>query len=595
MKQIAFLPQPKQVRSHQGTGPHQHVPIRQTVDKSLKRPGEYRLTLSPDDIHLAGHNNAALQTGMRTLKQMTQQLPPSGRFPCMTIHDWPDIPERGVYYDVCRGRVPTRESLIKQIDLLAQFKINHYQLYIEHTFRFQKHPDIGKGASPLTAKDIVALDKHCQSRLIELVPSLACFGHLDKILSLPQYRHMAEDLGVGEYKDIERMEKMPAWQKHKAWSLSPACPETYIFLDSLFEEFLPLFSSDRFNVCCDETWDLGLGQSYDLCKEKGQGRVYLDHLLKLRELAAKYGKKIMFWGDIIRHYPELIHDIPSDVTVLDWAYTYRHNFDSLADFKKADRPFFACPGTNSWNALFPRLPEAYANIHGFAKAARDCGAAGLLNTDWGDGGHYNFMEYSWPAYLFGAEQAWNVDADQTTFSKRFCKLMFGTDKTDLPKAMDQLGETALLFLNENSSIWPRLLFAPAGDPIFDGTTHACRESIRGKIELGKVRFDPKWAQKQLKLLDRIRAVFVKHATIKDQDLHGLLPYWIFAVDTLRCAANKVLVLGPDGSNSAASRRTLRTELSTLVKRFQKLWNDRNRPSEIGITLNRYKAVIESLK
>ncbi len=185
-----------------------------------------------------------------------------------------------------------------------------------------------------------------------------------------------------------------------------------------------MFSSGRFNVCCDETSDLGSGQSYRLCKKLGKGRVYLNHILKLNDLCRKYGKKMRFWGDIIRHHPELIPEIPKDVTVLDWGYEYDHNFETIRDFKKAGLKFYACPSVSSYSALFPRLPQANANIAGFAKAACKYGGQGLLNTDWGDGGHYNFMEYSWHGFLFGAEQGWNTKADQKSFTSRFCRLFF---------------------------------------------------------------------------------------------------------------------------------------------------------------------------
>lgn len=58
------------------------------------------------------------------------------------------------------------------------------------------------------------------------------------------------------------------------------------------------------------------------------------------------------------------------------------------------------------------------NIAGFAVAGRKYGASGLLNTDWGGDGHHNCMEYSWPGYLFGAEQSWNTSANAENFTAR---------------------------------------------------------------------------------------------------------------------------------------------------------------------------------
>ena len=37
---------------------------------------------------------------------------------------------------------------------LAEFKVNQFQLYIEHTFAYRDHRDVWKDASPMTGPDI---------------------------------------------------------------------------------------------------------------------------------------------------------------------------------------------------------------------------------------------------------------------------------------------------------------------------------------------------------------------------------------------------------------------------------------------------------
>ena len=71
---------------------------------------------------------------------------------------------------------------------------------------------------------------------------------------------MAEDWGVGKY--VAPDEDLKQAITIRGWTLSPANKKIYDFLDSLYAQFLPLFSSKRFNVCCDETWDLGLGRKW---------------------------------------------------------------------------------------------------------------------------------------------------------------------------------------------------------------------------------------------------------------------------------------------------------------------------------------------
>jgi hypothetical protein len=74
----------------------------------------------------------------------------------------------------------------------------------------------------------------------------------------------------------------------------------------------------------------------------------------------------------------------------------------------------------------------------------------------------------------------------------------------------------------------------------------------------------------------------------------VLPYWLFAVDTLLHAANKLAILGEGGEDSPAARQALAGEMLALRKQFEDLWMARNRPSEIHFTLNAYDRAIEGL-
>ncbi|HEX2951467.1 MAG TPA: family 20 glycosylhydrolase, partial [Armatimonadota bacterium] len=295
------------------------------------------------------------------------------------------------------------------------WKINQFQLYIEHTFAWPSHPKIGKGYDPLTPGDIITIDKACAKRHINFVPNLQSFGH---------QHHM-----------LQRKEYAPLAETDMRWTLSPAEPGTYTLLDELFAEFLPNFRSTVFNIDSDETYDLGKGKSASMVAEKGLGCVYLDHILKLRDMAARYGRQIMFWGDIILHHPELITSIPDDVTVLEWQYGEFPNEDHVRQFAEAGKKFYVCPGTNSWRAIFPRQQEARGNISRMAQYAIKYGAIGMLNTDWGDGGHFNLQGLSYYGYAFGAAESWNPGTT-TDFDTAFGRLFFGPE--DGAKVMEAM-------------------------------------------------------------------------------------------------------------------------------------------------------------
>lgn len=368
-------------------------------------PGEregYALRVAPDMIHITASTEAGLFYGVQTLRQLVRTQ--GARIPAMTIRDRPVLAHRGVMLDVSRGKVPTLATLFALVDGLTAHKYNQLQLYVEHTFQFASHADISDGVEPLTSDDILALDAFCRARHMELVPNLQSFGHQRHMLSLPRYSHLDE---VG-------------WQ----WSLTPAREETYALLDELYADFLPAFTSRWLNVDCDETWDLGTGQAKPLAEQIGKGRLYLQHILRLRELAAKHGRRIMLWADVLHHYPELVPELPQDVLLLDWEYAAAEHYPTTSGLAKSGREFWVCPGTSTWNSFFPRLDNALTNIRQFVRAGLDAGATGMLLADWGDYGHYLPLSLSWYQYLFGAATAWSgaqtsPDAFDTAFAAEF--------------------------------------------------------------------------------------------------------------------------------------------------------------------------------
>ena len=78
-----------------------------------------------------------------------------------------------------------------------------------------------------------------------------------------------------------------------------------------------------------------------------------------REVVAR-GKKMMFWGDIILHHPELIRELPRDIIALNWGYETDHPFATeAATFAKSKIPFYVCPGTSTWMTLIGRHDTGY--------------------------------------------------------------------------------------------------------------------------------------------------------------------------------------------------------------------------------------------
>jgi hypothetical protein len=287
--------------------------------------------------------------------------------------------------------------------MLASWKVNQLQLYVEHTFAYRDHRAVWAQASPFTGEDILLLDQFCRERHVELVPNQNSFGHLHRWLRHERYAPLAE----------VRDGFMTPWGwRPGSFSLAPVHPGSLELLRGMYDELLPHFSSRMFNVGLDETFDLGQGQSKEACERLGAGRVYLDFLQKIYAEVRARDHTMQFWGDIIIKHPELIPELPTDAIAMEWGYESDHPFAvNCPQFAAAGVPFYVCPGTSGWCSLAGRTDNALANLRGAAEHGLRHGAIGFLNTDWGDLGHWQTLPISYLGLLAGAAYSWSLEAN----------------------------------------------------------------------------------------------------------------------------------------------------------------------------------------
>src|SRR2546428_673040 len=191
-----------------------------------------------------GGEAGGLRAAEADFRQLRREC--GGLLPCLKIRDWPDFPRRGVMLDISRGRVPKLATLLDLVEHLADFKINELQLYTEHTFAYRKYKSVWRGWGALTAAEIRKLDTRCRELGIDLVPNQNSFGHLREFLAHPPLKKLAEVAAPFE-SDTGDFIRHPT-------TLAPNHPGTLPFLRGLYDELLPNFSSEFFNVGCDETW-----------------------------------------------------------------------------------------------------------------------------------------------------------------------------------------------------------------------------------------------------------------------------------------------------------------------------------------------------
>lgn len=344
-------------------------------------------------VTIVAHDHDGAFYAEQTLKQIAQLAREKGRVPVCRIVDWPDVPNRGVMLDVARCKVPEMKTLYELVELFASWKYNQLQLYTEHTFAYRSHSVVWQDASPITPSQIRDLDAYCRARHVQLVPNQNSFAHMGRWLRLPEYAELAETPGGGD--------------------LCPTDPRSIELLRDMYASLLPNFSSAMANVGCDETFSIGQGRSRAAVEAEGVGRVYLEFLLQIRDIVAAHGKRMQFWADIINNHPDLIPELPKDAIAMEWGYDKGHPYpEHTKRFHDNGVAFYVVPGTSSWNSLLGRTDNALANLREATESARAKGGQGYLVTDWGDGGHWQFLPVSYLPLVYGAAVSWCYDANR---------------------------------------------------------------------------------------------------------------------------------------------------------------------------------------
>ena len=512
----------------------------------------YQLIIAPDEINISGGSAAGCFYGIQTLRQLAGS---GDTLPCCRIEDRPDFALRGLLHDVTRGKVPTLPTLLHMVDRLAALKINQLQLYIEHAFVFSFDPDICAPEEGLTPDDIRTLDRYCHERFIELVPSVANLGHMGRVLSMPRYRRLAEIEATTEWPDM-------SWpQRMRGFTLDADNPEAQRLVANMLGEVLDAFSAPTVNVCGDEPWDLGAGKNKARCEREGKAELYLGHLRRVQEVCAARDRRVQFWSDVLRNYPDRPGAFLPGATLLHWGYDDRADYAGTAGLVARRMPVVVCPGVSGWKRTLNAVNLAERNISTFARAGMRDGAVGLLNTDWGDHGHFNLLAGSWHGMALGACCAWRADHPTGT---EFDQAFAWQEWKRTPGIATVALRTAAA-LSDSCETW-RLLWMP------------CAMNAQ---EIGGM--DPETLREASRQAEAARGVFTDMAADAStaevgQDARELA----CAAEFTGLAAEKMLALRSRGSADDGATAVHLAEwtqrLGDAVRRYEPLWLARNKPA-----------------
>ena len=529
----------------------------------------YRLTIRPPDQHTSNFftieatSETGRRHGLRTLAQLIQQY--RNKIPCLIIEDEPSFPMRGIMLDISRDRVPRMDELFRMIDLLASWKINHLQLYTEHTFAYQGHEVVWKDASPLTPEEVRELDQYCLRRGITLAANQNCFGHMERWLKHDKYSHLAETTGDWNFMGISRK---------GGFSLCPIDAGSISLVRDLLGQLLPNFTSGLVNIGCDETFDVGQGRSRAKVAKSGYAAVYADYVRQVIETARRLEFRSMFWADMALKSPEALSLIPKDAITLVWGYEADTPFGNWCNaLQRSGFEYWVCPGTSSWRSITGRTYERKANLTAAAKQGLSAGAKGFMVTDWGDLGHRQQFPVSLHAFAEAANAAWNAESADRFDPLASSLFAFGDETGSTGKWLDELGNVDLELRRKNGILNATCLFKDLHTPLAE----IKRYQGIGTWEGIKERIDD--------LEKRIPSGVNHHIS---RELRHTL-------DIAKFAADRAIAIRKVNRSARGTSKNLIKQLNNVIEEHRELWLLRSRPGGLDDSVQYYRGVLIDLK
>jgi len=339
------------------------------------------------------------KTAYASIIQLTLQR--EGYLPEVYVREKFIFKFRCFHLDIARGGVPKVDTFKEILRLLFLLKYNFFAIYFEDLYPWQKYPSIGLKRGKLTLEEWNEILDYGEKLGINVFPSLELAGHMENILTLPEYRKYSE------------------WHRPREGCLDVSNEEARNFAYSLLEEALDTSPSKYIHIGGDETWAMGRGKSLDKTLTYRGPELYLMHHKNMINMVEKKGKRPILWGDMLigmylreggrELWRKLIEDkIWSKVIIANWDYSpspKEHFIRKIRMFKDKGYIQIACPGYSNWNRYYPDFETALKNISNFLEAARKEGILGFMATAWGDDGEECLFSYLYPLILATMEIA----------------------------------------------------------------------------------------------------------------------------------------------------------------------------------------------
>ena len=479
------------------------IPISKVPEKFRKEA--YKLEISRKKIEIISWTMQGAYYGIVTLMQLLEPLDDKIMIPLATIFDYPVYPARGLVDDISRGQRPTIENFKKFIRFLSRTKQNMHVLYLEDTFHFKSHPNIGKNRGRLEPEDIKEIQDYAKEWFVNIIPGVELLGHMENILLDPEYWEYAEFPG--------------------AQCIDTTNPKTKEFVRDLINDIAPVFESPIFAPICDESMDFGQYKSADYVKRVGFGKALAEWYTFLIDEINKAGKPVVFFAhDVIHKFKEALEAVrDKNAMIYCWIYADKKKYPLVSKISDMGLPVAGGPAVFDWSRHYPYLDYAEKNMINMGQDALDRGSIGLITTKWGDFGNENFRDNIYYGLQVNGQAAWspfksNVPQIRESFTWNF----FGTRDNRIPEIMETLASQ-----NKDLPRWPNGIF-----------NRYWMDPFIRKIKKKEYDLAEQFIKESVQVLDTIDTLKDENVVMKNSEN---LDYMAFAAKMARHYGVKILV------------------------------------------------------
>ncbi len=421
------------------------------ADHDIDSVEGFSLETTTDQLIIVSKGDAGLFYGIQLLYQLLHVDGGSCAIPRVKVKDFPRMSIRGLSQDISRGQSPSVDAIKRHVKIMSRFRLNLYQFYMEDMFESKAYPQIGKGRGPLTPQAVKELEEFAKHYHVEIMPIYQNLSHMENVLLDPEIGRLAEFPGAG--------------------CLNMADPKIYEFLAKVLGEVACAFSSGKFHIGCDESWDVGMGKSKDFIEHKGMAKALLDHYTWVIKTLKEHGKRQFFlYHDIASKYDEVLAGLPKDdVVMVFWEYSVKDEWKEIDRIASFGVKFVVSSSVLSWTLPFPELARSFLSNRKLIDNGLRKGAIGQINSAWGDNGQENFHENNLMGFSYSAAYSWNPDGcDDATFWKAYARAAFGTDDARIPRLFEALNRIHADFPRRYISKWLGFLWRhPYHSPALD--------------------------------------------------------------------------------------------------------------------------------